>query len=167
MVAADREALEETLLGDLKDTDEIEDSGEWASKHSLDHGVVCDVIRSLKGFQFIDSKEIKRVLWTLTEEGKSVVELGSPEVRLFSAVPAEGNISQIDLQTIFADIWNFGSKHAFKAFCGSLLDTLVEARPPLRHIWLGKRPLIDRQEQFCRRSSKWSSRRLVHHGGYG
>ncbi|CAM6113791.1 unnamed protein product [Calypogeia fissa] len=125
MVAADREALEETLLGDLKDKDEIEDSGEWASKHSLDHAAVCDVIRSLKGFQFIDSKEIKRVLWTLTEEGKSVVELGSPEVRLFSAVPAEGNISRIDLQTNFADIWNFGSKHAFKNKWLQLQSTVV------------------------------------------
>lgn len=56
MVVADREALEETLLGDLKDVEKIANSGEWASKHSLDHAAVCDVIRSLQGFQFIDSE---------------------------------------------------------------------------------------------------------------
>lgn len=47
---------EEAILGFLKNNDEIQDSGEFAVDHDLDHEQVKNVIKSLQGFGYIEAK---------------------------------------------------------------------------------------------------------------
>ncbi|CAK7329704.1 unnamed protein product [Dovyalis caffra] len=93
---------EEAILGYLKndEEEEISDSGQFAIDHGLDHSEVVNVIKSLHGFRYIIAKDIKRDTWVLTEEGEKYAEQGSPEVRLFLAVPEEGSISKEELQKL-------------------------------------------------------------------
>ncbi|KAG6546289.1 hypothetical protein Mapa_012329 [Marchantia paleacea] len=114
MGAADKDVVEEILLGDLNEVGEIADSGEWASRHSVDHGVLCDVIKSLSGFELVDSKELSRESWFLESEGEEYVENGSAEMQVFLAVPPEG-ITLPDLKAKVGDkLLNVGQKNAMK-----------------------------------------------------
>ncbi|KAK8360408.1 hypothetical protein V6Z12_A04G162300 [Gossypium hirsutum] len=89
---------EEAILGYLATSEEIPDSGQFASQHGFQHNDVVNVIKSLHGFRYIDAQDIKRESWVLTDEGKMYAADGSPEVQLFLAVPQEGSISKDELQ---------------------------------------------------------------------
>ncbi|PPR98444.1 hypothetical protein GOBAR_AA22219 [Gossypium barbadense] len=89
---------EEAILGYLATSEEIPDSGQFASQHGFQHNDVVNVIKSLHGFRYIDAQDIKRESWVLTDEGKKYAADGSPEVQLFLAVPQEGSISKDELQ---------------------------------------------------------------------
>ncbi|XP_028105274.1 phenylalanine--tRNA ligase alpha subunit, cytoplasmic-like, partial [Camellia sinensis] len=87
---------EEVVLGFLEN-DEISDSGEFASERGIDHQELTNIIKSLHGFRFVNAQDIKRERWVLTEEGRTYVAAGSPEVQVFLAIPPEG-ISPEELQ---------------------------------------------------------------------
>ncbi|KAG8500296.1 hypothetical protein CXB51_003702 [Gossypium anomalum] len=89
---------EKAILGYLATSEEIPDSGQFASLHGFQHNDVVNVIKSLHGFRYIDAQDIKRESWVLTDEGKKYAADGSPEVQLFLAVPQEGSISKDELQ---------------------------------------------------------------------
>ncbi|KAL2608294.1 hypothetical protein R1flu_026867 [Riccia fluitans] len=112
MGAADKEAVEETVLADLHASGEISDSGEWASSHSIDHGVLCDVIKSLTGFELVSSKELSRETWVLEPEAEEYVEHGSAEMQVFLAVPPEG-ITMAELKAKVGEkVFSVGQKNA-------------------------------------------------------
>nr|CAD1826997.1 unnamed protein product [Ananas comosus var. bracteatus] len=81
---------EDALLGFLQTHDEISDSHDFAASLGVAHTDLENLIKSLKGFEIVDAKEITRDSWVLTEEGKSYVVNGSPEVQFFLAIPPEG-----------------------------------------------------------------------------
>uniref|UniRef100_A0A2N9HQK9 Reverse transcriptase zinc-binding domain-containing protein n=1 Tax=Fagus sylvatica TaxID=28930 RepID=A0A2N9HQK9_FAGSY len=81
---------EEAILGYLANNEEIADSGEFAAQHGLNHDDVVNVIKSLSGFKYVDSQDIKRETWVPTDEGNMYAASGSPEVQLFLAIPPEG-----------------------------------------------------------------------------
>ncbi|CAN6476934.1 unnamed protein product [Victoria cruziana] len=71
---------EDTVLGFLKDHDGINDSDNFAATVGVDHNELINVIKSLHGFKFVDTQDIKKEKWVLTDEGKSYIVAGSPEV---------------------------------------------------------------------------------------
>ncbi|XP_039129249.1 phenylalanine--tRNA ligase alpha subunit, cytoplasmic [Dioscorea cayenensis subsp. rotundata] len=91
-------AAENTILEHLQSHDEIPDSQKFAASSGFDHGVVENVIKSLCGSRTIEANEIKEERWALTDEGKSYVDSGSPEVQFFRALPSEGEILMKDLE---------------------------------------------------------------------
>ncbi|CAA7044814.1 unnamed protein product [Microthlaspi erraticum] len=106
---------EEAVLGFLENNEEITDSGQFSTEHNLDHNAVVNVIKSLRGFQYIVAQDIKRESWVLTAEGKKYAAEGSPEVQLFLAVPAEGSISKDELQRNLApSVFKIGCAQAGK-----------------------------------------------------
>ncbi|KAF2305920.1 hypothetical protein GH714_008872 [Hevea brasiliensis] len=106
---------EEAILGYLENHEEISDSGEFAAERGIDHAEIVNVIKSLHGFRFVDTQDIKRETWVLTEEGKKYAAEGSPEVQLFLAVPAEGSISKDELQKkLDSGIFKIGCSQAGK-----------------------------------------------------
>ncbi|XP_073011303.1 phenylalanine--tRNA ligase alpha subunit, cytoplasmic [Typha latifolia] len=105
---------EDAILGFLQSNDEIADSHEFAASVGVGHTELENVIKSLKGFEIVDSKEITKDRWVLTDEGKSYAANGSPEVQFFLAIPPEG-ISRADLKVkLGAEIFEIGSKAAAK-----------------------------------------------------
>ncbi|KAL3695972.1 hypothetical protein R1sor_010048 [Riccia sorocarpa] len=108
----DKETVEEIFLADVNSVGEILDSGEWALNHSIDHGVVCDVIKSLTGFELVSSKELSRESWVLEPEAEDYVQHGSAEMQVFQAVPPEG-ITLAELKAKVGEkVFSVGHKNA-------------------------------------------------------
>ncbi|XP_020090920.1 phenylalanine--tRNA ligase alpha subunit, cytoplasmic [Ananas comosus] len=105
---------EDALLGFLQTHDEISDSHDFAASLGVAHTDLENLIKSLKGFEIVDAKEITRDSWVLTEEGKSYVVNGSPEVQFFLAIPPEGISKAALREKLGADVYDVGSKSAAK-----------------------------------------------------
>ncbi|XP_077218091.1 phenylalanyl-tRNA synthetase, putative / phenylalanine-tRNA ligase [Tasmannia lanceolata] len=121
---------EEALLGFLHSNEELTDSGQFATSIGIDHNEIVNVIKSLHGFRLIEAQDIKRESWVLTDEGKSYVLLGSPEVQFFLAVPPEG-ISREDLQKkVDPSIYKIGCSQAAKNKWVEIGKSLVIRKVP-------------------------------------
>uniref|UniRef100_A0A7N0T1J4 phenylalanine--tRNA ligase n=1 Tax=Kalanchoe fedtschenkoi TaxID=63787 RepID=A0A7N0T1J4_KALFE len=81
---------EDAVLGYLAQNGDLADSRKFANEHGFEHDEVVNVIKSLNGFQYVVATEYEEKNWVLTDEGKEYAAEGSPEFRLFSAVPTEG-----------------------------------------------------------------------------
>uniref|UniRef100_A0A7N0ZTY6 phenylalanine--tRNA ligase n=1 Tax=Kalanchoe fedtschenkoi TaxID=63787 RepID=A0A7N0ZTY6_KALFE len=81
---------EDAVLGYLAQNSDLSDSRNFARDSGFDYDEVINVIKSLNGFQYVVATEYEERNWVLTDEGKEYAAEGSPEFRLFSAVPAEG-----------------------------------------------------------------------------
>jgi phenylalanyl-tRNA synthetase alpha chain len=99
--------MEKQLLADLGAGGSIENSLVYAEQHKYDHKELTGVIKSLSTDFFVDAEILTKELVQLTADGKLVVENGSPEARLFGAIPDEG-ISAAELTKIMG-------KNDFKA----------------------------------------------------
>lgn len=107
-------AAEDAILGFLQSKEEISNSGDFASSLGIDHDVIVNAIKSLHGFEFVVAQDIKKERWVLTDEGKSYVVAGSPEVQFFLAVPPEG-ISHEQLQKqVNPAVYKIGRSQATK-----------------------------------------------------
>ncbi|XP_059647677.1 phenylalanine--tRNA ligase alpha subunit, cytoplasmic-like [Cornus florida] len=105
---------EKAVLGFLEKEEEIPDSGQFATERGIDHDDIVNVIKSLRGFGFVDAQDIKREKWVLTEEGRTYAAAGSPEVQFFLAIPAEG-IPPVELQrNLDPSIFKIGRSQAVK-----------------------------------------------------
>ncbi|XP_020272856.1 phenylalanine--tRNA ligase alpha subunit, cytoplasmic-like [Asparagus officinalis] len=117
MAAEDSDAktkAERSILGFLRSNDVIADSHQFASSIGIGHGELESVIKSLSAFQFIESQDVKKDKWLLTEEAKLYALNGSPEAQVFSAVPPEG-IPRAELEKkVGSQIFKIGSSQAVK-----------------------------------------------------
>ncbi|KAF8406436.1 hypothetical protein HHK36_008523 [Tetracentron sinense] len=105
---------EEAILGFLQTKEEISDSGQFAEERGIDHNEIVNVIKSLHGFRLVDAQDIKRERWVLTDEGRSYIVAGSPEVQLLLAIPSEG-ISREELQRrVDPSVYKIGCAQAIK-----------------------------------------------------
>ena len=75
--------LESLLLQTLAKDNVIEDTWEFASQHSLDHQVVIGQVKSLLADNYVREEAKSATLWTLSEEGESILSSGSPEYQVF------------------------------------------------------------------------------------
>ncbi|KAM5573030.1 phenylalanine--tRNA ligase alpha subunit, cytoplasmic [Rosa sericea] len=115
-----REILEKAILGYLENNNEIsnlEQFGEQLAaenKSEINHNDIDSAIKSLRGFGYVETHDIRKESWVLTEEGKGYAAAGSPEVQVFLAIPAEG-ITQVELKKKLEDsVFQRGFRHALK-----------------------------------------------------
>jgi phenylalanyl-tRNA synthetase alpha chain len=86
------------LLQHLHSTGPIPDSFTHAASLGVDHQTLVGLLKSLAADGLVELAPLSTTLLALTEEGESVVSQGSPEWRLFDAVPESGDgISQEEL----------------------------------------------------------------------
>ncbi|XP_039787448.1 phenylalanine--tRNA ligase alpha subunit, cytoplasmic-like [Panicum virgatum] len=113
--AADVEA---GLLAHLNSTGEVPDSRSFASSLGVSHLELEGVIKSLSAFRIVDTTDIIKETWVLTDEAKGYAARGSPEAQLVAAIPPEG-----------------ASKDALKAKLGDAFDVSMKAAA--RNKWIG------------------------------
>jgi hypothetical protein len=78
-------SLEEQIVHTIDKEDSISDSGDWASKNSIQHNdALVGAIKSLEALELIVTSKIERQSTNLTNEGQHVLKHGSPEHRLWS-----------------------------------------------------------------------------------
>ncbi|XP_043940592.1 phenylalanine--tRNA ligase alpha subunit [Protopterus annectens] len=88
---ADCSVLPESLLRRLEKADDGLNSLEVAGALGVDHQLVVGAVKSLQSLgEVIQAEQRSSKHWELTEEGKEVVDNGSHEARVFTAVPLEG-----------------------------------------------------------------------------
>uniref|UniRef100_A0A803KVV7 phenylalanine--tRNA ligase n=1 Tax=Chenopodium quinoa TaxID=63459 RepID=A0A803KVV7_CHEQI len=105
---------EDAILLYLEKSEEIPDSGIFASEFGIDHEEVINVTKSLNGYGLVLAQDIKKENWVLTEEGKLYAAAGSPEMQVFSAIPPEG-ISPDELQKkVDPSVFKIGFSQAMK-----------------------------------------------------
>ncbi|KAM3243974.1 hypothetical protein ACQJBY_055724 [Aegilops geniculata] len=102
--------VEGALLAHLNASGEIPDSRALASSLGVPHKDVEGVIKRLCAFRIIESTDITREAWVLTDEAKGYAARGCPEVHLVAAIPPEG-----------------ASKAALKKEFGGVFDNALQA----------------------------------------
>ncbi|XP_050364130.1 phenylalanine--tRNA ligase alpha subunit, cytoplasmic [Argentina anserina] len=95
-----RATAEEAVLRYLENHEEIADSLLFSADVKLNHDDIANAIKSLTGHKYVDSREVTKETWLLTEEGKTYAVQGSPEMQLFLSIPLEG-ITKDELQKKF------------------------------------------------------------------
>ena len=91
------DAIERDILRAI-DADGVVNTARAAERLGVDPQATVGTMKRLSAANMVVSTAIDRSKFTLTKEGESCVELGSPEARAFARVPAEG----VDLATFKA-----------------------------------------------------------------
>lgn len=99
--------IEELLLTTLAHAGEIADTWEFAASNGLDHQEVVGAVKSLLTDFYVVDSPLSSTVWTLTEEGKEVLEKGSPEIQVLKAIP-EGGISIAALNSQLGEVAKIG-----------------------------------------------------------
>ncbi|KAA8536104.1 hypothetical protein F0562_028582 [Nyssa sinensis] len=105
---------EKAVLGFLEKNEGIPDSGQFAAERGINHDELVNVIKSLHGFGFVDSQDIKRERWVLTDEGRAYAATGSPEVQFFLAIPTEGIPPEELQRKLNPSVFKIGRSQAMK-----------------------------------------------------
>lgn len=104
--AVDIEAL---ILSTLASSNEIADTWDFASQHQLDHQEIVGAVKSLLVDAYVVDQPLSATIWSVSEEGKDVLEKGSPEMQVLRAIPAgEGGISIASLNSQLGDVAKIG-----------------------------------------------------------
>lgn len=104
--------VEAGLLAHLSTNAEIADSRSFASSLGVPHKELEDVIKSLAAFRIVQSADITKETWVLTDEARGYAARGSPEVQLVAAIPPEG-ASKAALKEKLGDVvFDIGMKAA-------------------------------------------------------
>ncbi len=91
--------LEQHILTRLATDGIIADTWTLSQEIGIDHQSLVGVVKSLLVDRYVADEALSTTFWALTEEGKEVVSNGSPEVRVFNAVAAEGvSVSSLNSQ---------------------------------------------------------------------
>lgn len=103
--------VEAGLLAHLNSNAEIADSRSFAASLGVTHKELEDVIKSLSAFRIVESADISKETWVLTDEAKGYAARGSPEWHVFAAVPPEG-ASKAALKEKLGNVYTIGEKTA-------------------------------------------------------
>lgn len=100
--------IQKMVLETLQSFEKIEDGYIFAVKNKLNYQELVSIIKSLEANLVIslDNKFVHQEI-TLTDEGRDILQNGSPEYRLFSLVGPEG-VKQKDLPS---DLFQKGFRH--------------------------------------------------------
>lgn len=88
----------DTILGRVG-KEEIEDSVGLAKELGMEHQALVGQLLKLELEQYVKLEVVESKRWAYTQEGKSYAENGTPEFKVYQAVPAEG-IKREDLQKL-------------------------------------------------------------------
>ncbi|KAL5227670.1 hypothetical protein ABZP36_015935 [Zizania latifolia] len=105
--------VEACLLAHLNSDGEVQDSRSYASSLGVSHKELEDVIKSLSAFRIVESTDVTKETWVVTEEAKGYVANGSPEAQLVAAIPLEGASKDV-LKEKLGSIFDIGMKTAAK-----------------------------------------------------
>ncbi|EQC35776.1 phenylalanyl-tRNA synthetase alpha chain [Saprolegnia diclina VS20] len=92
-------AAEKQLLAYLHAHTTVADTYPYALSLGLDHALVVGVVKSLLVDAFVTASEVSTSFYVLSEEALAIMQNGSPEFQVFSAIDADG-ISKADLEAI-------------------------------------------------------------------
>ncbi|KAL5220616.1 hypothetical protein ABZP36_025329 [Zizania latifolia] len=105
--------VEACLLAHLNSGSEVPDSRSYASSLGVSHKELEDVIKSLSAFRIVESTDVTKETWVLTEEARGYVANGSPEAQLVAAIPPEGASKDV-LKEKLGSVFDIGMKTAAK-----------------------------------------------------
>uniref|UniRef100_A0A0E0JVL2 phenylalanine--tRNA ligase n=2 Tax=Oryza punctata TaxID=4537 RepID=A0A0E0JVL2_ORYPU len=105
--------VEACLLAHLNSGGEVPDSRSYASSLSVTHDELEAVIKSLSAFRIVETTDITKETWVLTDEAKGYVAGGSPEAQLVAAIPPEGASKDV-LREKLGSVFDIGMKTAAK-----------------------------------------------------
>jgi phenylalanyl-tRNA synthetase alpha chain len=92
----------QAILDELSTNTTIPDSRSFASKLNVDHDIIIGAIKSLAAEGYtLDPKVIKVQNYELTKEARLCLTAGSPEIRFYNNVSADGGTSEQDLIPVF------------------------------------------------------------------
>ena len=102
--------VEQLILGALSTKNEIDDSWNFAQENKLDHQAVVGAIKSLLPDAYVKDEMLTTSYYELTEEGKEILEKGSPEYQVFITVANNngGNIGVNDLNQRLGELSKIG-----------------------------------------------------------
>ena len=106
--------MEERLLSALA-TAPIADSAAFAQTLSVDHNALVGTIKSLVADGYITEAPFEVASWELTEEAKTYLQAGSPEVQIYRYLKENGPVSQDTLNQALGPVAKVGFPHAMKA----------------------------------------------------
>lgn len=90
---ADKKDLEQAVLQFLSQKGCIEDSMKFLESQKMspsEHDALVGVLKSLQVLLMVDMKAVNNTVTLLTKEGEEALENGSPEARVFAALPDNG-----------------------------------------------------------------------------
>lgn len=124
--AVDIEAL---ILSTLASLNEIADTWEFAAQQQLDHQEIVGAIKSLLVDAYVVDHPLSATIWSLSDEGKDVLEKGSPEIQVLRAVSAAGSIAISTLNAQLGEVAKIGMgvcmKNKWIAKKGDNVEALV------------------------------------------
>lgn len=105
--------MEERLLSTLAAAP-IADSFAFAQSLGVDHNVLVGTIKSLVADGYIIESPFEVSAWELTEEAKSYLQAGSPEVQIHRYLQTSGPVSQDALNQALGPVAKVGFPHAMR-----------------------------------------------------
>lgn len=116
---ASTKAIEDAVLDVLKPSADacIADSGVYAAENGVDHLVLVGVLKSLEAEAFVSLKSKTTPTLTLTADGSRYVATGTPERRVFDAVPEGDGIARSELQAALGKDFGPGWSQCMKKRC--------------------------------------------------
>lgn len=101
--------IEAIILTILNEDNEIPDSIEFSKTHSIEHSDFVGVMKSLAAAEYVTEERRHIQSIGLSDEGKEVLEIGSAEFRLFSAIESlEGEERSILEERLGRNVVNIG-----------------------------------------------------------
>jgi hypothetical protein len=90
VLSGEHDVLQAGILAVLGESEsaQIDNSLSYASSIGVDHAVFVGVVKSLESRFIVATSIIEKQTWVVSAEGQEYVSHGTPEIRVFSAVPA-------------------------------------------------------------------------------
>lgn len=121
--------IEALILSTLATSNEIADTWEFAAHHQLDHQEIVGAIKSLLVDAYVVDQPLSATIWSVSDEGKDVLEKGSPEIQVLRAVSAAGSIAINTLNAQLGEVAKIGMgvcmKNKWIAKKGDNVEALV------------------------------------------
>lgn len=92
------EVCEAAILKHLSSAEAIEDTYPWAEKANLDHLAVVGAVKSLLADDYVSSSDLSTTFCTLSKEAETIIENGSQEMMVLTALTDAGKLSIPELQ---------------------------------------------------------------------
>ena len=111
------EASETAILTYLASSAEavIEDTFPWSEEKKLDHTAVVGAIKSLLTDEYVKAENLSASFYSLTDEGKSILENGSQEMVVLKTLNEAGKLALPDLQSkVGKDVAKIGMGNCMK-----------------------------------------------------
>jgi len=122
------EDLKLAILAYLNENKTIESSLDLAIKLEVSHNEVVGAIKSLDSIQYAVLQQLETKKYVLTPDGEDYIEKGTPEMRLFSTVPAEGvNIKDLPKDQVVDLGRNYGKAKGWFSIEQGKLKKIKEA----------------------------------------